>query len=76
MQFDNDVNNIIKEGDDYVESNKKCYICNKECDKGIDILGSYICRNCEQEMIDEEGSELKREYYKSKVKSLWRNNLS
>ncbi len=76
MQFNNDVNNIIKKGDGYVQTNKTCYICNKESDKGIDILGSYICRNCEQEMIDEEGSELKMEYYKSKVKSLWRNNLS
>ncbi|SHK09970.1 sigma factor G inhibitor Gin [Tepidibacter formicigenes] len=53
-----------------------CYICNEECEDGIEILGSYICKACEQEMINEDASELKMEYYRSKIKSLWRNNLS
>ncbi|SHH50871.1 sigma factor G inhibitor Gin [Tepidibacter thalassicus] len=53
-----------------------CYICNRECENWIEILGSYVCRDCEQEMINEDASELKMEYYRSRLKSLWRNNIS
>ncbi|OPJ55038.1 inhibitor of sigma-G Gin [Alkalithermobacter paradoxus] len=54
----------------------QCSICSEERLGGIDVLGSYICRRCEDEMIKEDLNELKLEYYKNRMRSLWRNKLS
>ena len=53
-----------------------CSICNESRSGGINILDSYVCRRCEEEMIKDDLNQLKMEFYKSRVKSLWKNNFS
>ncbi len=59
-----------------MENEEMCSICNEVSQGGINLLGSYICKKCEEEMMKEDLSEMRMEYYKSKVKNIWRNNLS
>ncbi|KXZ40640.1 Inhibitor of sigma-G Gin [Alkalithermobacter thermoalcaliphilus JW-YL-7 = DSM 7308] len=56
--------------------NRICYMCNEEKSGGIEVLGNYICRRCEEEMIRQDLDELKMEYYKNNIKSLWKNRFS
>lgn len=53
-----------------------CSICNEVRSGGVNILDGYICKRCEEEMIKEDLNELRLEYYRSRMKNLWRNNLS
>ena len=49
-----------------------CTICNEMRSGGVNILDSYICRRCEEDMIKDDLNELKMEFYKSKVKGSYK----
>lgn len=53
-----------------------CSMCNEISCGGINILDNYICKRCEEEIIKEDLNELRIEYYRNRIKSLWKNKLS
>ncbi|MFD1708127.1 sigma factor G inhibitor Gin [Siminovitchia sediminis] len=42
---------------------EKCIICKKEQDKGIHLYTSFICTDCEQEMVQTETDDPKYKYF-------------
>lgn len=60
----------------YINNNdesKLCSMCNETRDGGINILGSYICKRCEEDMIREDITEMRLQHYKDRIKMMWRN---
>ncbi len=47
---------------------KHCPICNEEKPEGITIYNTFICLDCEKDMIQTEPSEVKYQYYIEKLK--------
>jgi Inhibitor of sigma-G Gin len=47
-------------------------MCNETRDGGLNILGSYICKRCEEEMIKDDLSEARIGYYRDRMKMMWR----
>ncbi|AKL93586.1 hypothetical protein CACET_c00680 [Clostridium aceticum] len=53
----------------------QCYICDDETSTGILLLNQYICRNCEEELVNTPVEQLKYEIFRRKIKDIWRQFL-
>lgn len=56
-----------------MSDSRLCSMCNEARDGGLNILGSYICKRCEEEMIKDDLSEVRLGYYRDRMKMMWRN---
>lgn len=50
-----------------------CTMCNEKRDGGLNILGTYICRKCEEDMISDDLTQMRVQYYKDRIKSMWKD---
>ncbi|MCC5911103.1 MAG: sigma factor G inhibitor Gin [Clostridiaceae bacterium] len=49
-----------------------CYICNHEASTGIILLNHYICRACEEDLLETPNDQLKYQMFKRKLKEIWK----
>ncbi|CCQ98221.1 Inhibitor of sigma-G Gin [[Clostridium] ultunense Esp] len=49
----------------------RCIICDTEKEEGIDIWKSFICNECEQEMVRTEVSDHRYNDFIHKLKKIW-----
>lgn len=52
---------------------KKCFICNHEKTDGIDVLGEFLCNDCQKIIAHISPDDAKYEYYRKKMIDIWRN---
>jgi hypothetical protein len=53
----------------------QCYMCDRIDNRGIVIYNQYVCRNCELQLIKINLDELKYEFFKRKLKKMWKYTL-
>lgn len=54
-----------------VENESVCIVCTKVKKEGIKIWTSFICRDCEQEMVQTEVHEEKYPFFIKQMRKLW-----
>lgn len=60
----------MKSGDQCGMTGEQCIICHKQKEKGIHLYTSFICMECEKEMIDTNTNEPKYQYFIEKLKQV------
>ncbi len=53
----------------------QCEFCEKDSSKYIQLLGTYICEECEKQIINTSCEDIKYEYYNIIVKDIWKEYL-
>ncbi len=48
-----------------------CIVCNHEHEDGIEIWGQFICRSCENEMVNTEVGDKKYPYFIRQMRQIW-----
>lgn len=48
-----------------------CTICSEVENKGVNLLGLYLCKKCLDAISEAEIGDMKYEYYKSVIKKIW-----
>lgn len=54
-------------GQDY----RNCIVCDQEEPEGIFIFDSFVCRNCEAEMIKTDTAEDKYMFFIKQMRQIW-----
>ncbi|YCA43706.1 sigma factor G inhibitor Gin [Bacillus sp. JZ8] len=49
---------------------EQCMVCEEYREEGIRILFSFLCRDCEKEIVDTETNEVMYDYYVKKLKQM------
>ena len=58
------------------QSMKRCHICEEEKVEGIYLLVSFICTDCEKEMLNTAPEDEKYQYYVERLKRGLQNQLN
>lgn len=54
---------------------KKCFICNHEKTDGIEVLGEFLCNDCQKIIVDMSPDDVEYEYYRKKLINIWQNHI-
>jgi hypothetical protein len=65
----------MNSGEDHSLTGEFCVICNKQKEKGIHLYTSFICTECEQEMIHTNTNEPKYQYYIKKLRRVKKTQI-
>ncbi len=54
----------------HVRLKERCAVCEKLKTEGIKVFHSFLCEQCEQEMLETDTEDAKYQYYLEKMKNL------
>lgn len=54
---------------------ERCGVCELEKENGIHLYNMYICKSCEEEIIDTDPSEQKYQYFLKKMRIMNQTTL-
>lgn len=58
---------------DSMLKSKKCFICNHEKDDGIEVLGKFLCSDCQKSIINMSPNDEKYDFYRKKMIDIWQS---
>jgi DNA-directed RNA polymerase subunit RPC12/RpoP len=58
-----------------IATKRKCFVCSKEVSEGIEVLGSFICEDCQKKLIDLSPFDEEYEFYRQKMIEIWENYM-
>lgn len=59
-----------------VEGGGTCIVCSKHKDVGIRIFQSFLCADCEREIVQTDVLDEKYPYYIDRMKQIWMSAIS
>lgn len=54
---------------------RKCFICDKEVQDGIDVLGKFICEECQKRLINLSPFDKNYDFYRQKMIDIWEDYM-
>lgn len=53
-----------------------CYVCEKESDQGIYVLGKFLCTDCQNKLINLSPIDEDYNFYRSKMIDIWKDYMN
>ncbi|QSZ27062.1 sigma factor G inhibitor Gin [Aceticella autotrophica] len=50
---------------------RKCFICDQESDEGIEVLGKFLCTDCQRTIVNLTPDNDAYGFYKKKMAEIW-----
>jgi hypothetical protein len=54
-----------------IVTKRKCFICEQESRDGIEVLGKFLCANCQQKLINLSPFDEDYDFYRQKMIDIW-----
>ncbi|WP_084726965.1 sigma factor G inhibitor Gin [Thermoanaerobacter uzonensis] len=54
-----------------IVTKRKCFICEQESRDGIEVLGKFLCANCQQKLINLSPFDEGYDFYRQKMIDIW-----
>ncbi|SNX53849.1 sigma factor G inhibitor Gin [Thermoanaerobacterium sp. RBIITD] len=54
---------------------KRCFICNHETGDGIEVLGEFLCNDCQKIIVDISPGDFGYDFYRKKMIDIWQNYM-
>ncbi|WP_027415740.1 sigma factor G inhibitor Gin [Aneurinibacillus terranovensis] len=54
-----------------MEKDEHCIVCGKQGTEGLFIFNSFVCKNCEQEMVATDACDDKYLYFIKQMRQIW-----
>lgn len=54
-----------------IATKRKCFICEQQSEDGIEVLGKFLCTNCQEKLIDLSPFDESYDFYKQKMIDIW-----
>ncbi|KHO61502.1 inhibitor of sigma-G Gin [Thermoanaerobacter sp. YS13] len=54
-----------------IVTKRKCFICEQELRDGVEVLGKFLCANCQQKLINLSPFDDGYDFYRQKMIDIW-----
>lgn len=56
-------------------TNRRCFVCEQDSDDGIEVLGEFLCTDCQRKLINLSPRDEGYDFYRRKMIDIWENYM-